>query len=46
MAEARVYCEDCAEHKYFTPTEPYDDTEKPSGCEAHTVRDFVIDESN
>jgi len=44
MAEARVYCEDCQEQKYWEVSEPYDENEKPPGCETHTVRDYVVDE--
>ena len=40
--DVRVYCEDCEEKKRSTETTD-NDTWIPSGCETHTIRDFVVE---
>lgn len=37
----RKYCEDCEAQKYATVDAP-DPNWIPTGCESHTLRDFVI----
>ena len=37
----RVYCEDCQEYKRTVQT-TLDSNWVPSGCEAHTIKDFVV----
>jgi len=41
--DVRVYCEDEHEFKRTTQT-TLDDNWVPDGCEAHTIRDFVIED--
>jgi hypothetical protein len=44
--KVRVWCEDCEEYKRESAQDPLDDSWVPSGCESHTIRDFVIEEEN
>lgn len=39
--DVRNYCEDCTSFKYGTQT-TIDENWKAPGCEAHTVRDFMV----
>ena len=40
--KVRVYCEDEATYKRTTQ-ETVDESWVPSGCESHTIRDFVVE---
>ena len=39
----RVWCEDDQEYKKTVQIDTIDDAWVPDGCDAHTIRDFVIE---
>lgn len=39
----RVWCEEDEEYKRDVQTDTIDDSWTPDGCEAHTIRDFVVE---
>ena len=39
----RVYCEDEDEYKRIDQDDTIDENWIPTGCENHTIRDFVIE---
>jgi len=40
----RVFCDTEEQYRYTDQTDAVDPTWIPAGCEAHTIRDFVVED--